>query len=538
MMKKRWLAALLLLALTVALCACMVSCGDDDDDSDDELTYFTDDLSKYVTIREEDYHGLALDIFWDEVTDADVDEWINSRLVAHRAEQPSYEGAGKTDIPITLGDEVYVFYEGYELKEDGTRVPFDGGSNFESGDPTKIVVGQGGFLSGFETALLGQIPADMVKLKTSGALTDGDYVTMTYFVVAPDGSYGIKTDTFLFAASEEAEIDAKYGEGFYDAVVKYEAEYGTKYSEKAHISSASFPLNGGEVQYMDIVFMYAFDRGDKPLVAEAYFPADYSEESLRGQTRYFDIYLDYTKNYVISYETPELNETFLITKEKEDVTVLETYPGATLLEKYRNKVRATLGGDALVQKVIYRDQLVTAVVDALAEKAIVEDYPAWALKEQMDMMEAWLDDCVEDYVQNGYEADREAIAKAEFKYTSGTYTEYFEGLAKTTVTRVMAFYQMGKQEGWLLEGDALTAAVEESKQELFSLSIAQNKEEFSRENYDSDESYQAALDEFYEEMLTFYQENYGDAYFIEYAQDRAIAAHLEDVFDVRVIGRK
>ncbi len=534
-MKKRLLAVLLLLALAVALGACMTSCGEDDEDA---KTYFTEDLSKYVTIKQENYRGMTLQILWDEVTEADVEEWIRARLVAHRAEQPSYDGAGQTDIPITLGDEVYIYYDGYELKEDGTRVPFEGGNNFASGS-TKIVVGQGGFISGFEGALLGRVPQDMVKLKTRGALTDGDYVTMTYFAVYPDGSYGNKSDTFLFSASEEAEIDAVYGEGFYDAVVDYGAEYGIGQSnEKAYISAATFPLNGGEVQYMDIVFAYGADRADQPLVAETYFPADYSEESLRGQTRYFDIYLDYTKNYVIAYDTPELNETFLVTKEKEDVTALEAYEGATLVEKYRNKVRATLQGDALVRQVTYRDRLTEALVSALAKKATIHDYPDWAIKEQTDMMEAWLDECVAYYVQNGYQEDREAIAKMEFGYTSGTYTDYFNELAKTTVAEIMPFYQMAKQEGWLLEGDALEAAVEEAKQELFALSLSQNKEEFAREKYDSDASYQAALDGFYEEMLTFYRENYGEGYFAEYAQDRAIASHIGDVFDIRVIGRK
>ena len=221
-----------------------------------------------------------------------------------------------------------------------------------------------------------------------------------------------------------------------------------------------------------------------------------------------------------------------------DIEKLEGYEGDTLTDKYRSMVRELLEGNVLARREEYEALLLDAVVTAISEKATVHLYPEEAINEQIAMMEQWLDGWVEYYVQMGYTADREAIAKNLLGYTTGTYTEQFKTLAEQTVAGTMALYQMAKQEGLLLSGSALTAAIEAAKQELFALSLSQNEDEFDRDNYDSDESYQAALDDFFEEMVTYYTQTYGDTYFEEYAQDQAIIDRLDEVFTISIVGRK
>lgn len=539
-MKNRWIAVCLLLALMMSLCVGAVSCKDPDPDA--SFDYLGTDLSSYVTLDPADYRGLNIEIKWDEITEADVDEWIDAILVSYRSDKPLNDGAGVTDAPITLGDEVYVYYYGYTVDENGTKTAITGGSNMTSTTPDTITVGAREFVSGFETAFLGKTPAELTKIKTSGAIADGDYITMTYFAVYPDKTYGYHTDTFRFAEEDRASIDATYGEGFYEVIVDNAMEYGVA-NEKAYISSATLPYTSeahgeGQIVYQDIVFKYGTDRADGPLVATTYFPADYENEALRCKTVYFDMYLDYTKNYVVQYDTPTFDESFLLGVAEVDIEKLEGYEGDTLTDKYRSMVRELLEGNALARREEYEALLLDAVVTAISEKATVHLYPEEAINEQIAMMEQWLDGWVEYYVQMGYTADREAIAKNLLGYTTGTYTEQFKTLAEQTVAGTMALYQMAKQEGLLLSGSALTAAIEAAKQELFALSLSQNEDEFDRDNYDSDESYQAALDDFFEEMVTYYTQTYGDTYFEEYAQDQAIIDRLDEVFTISIVGRK
>ncbi len=535
-MKHRIVSFTLLVVLLVSLCVGAASCNKP---SDEPFDYIGTDLTTYITLPPESYRDLAVSVLWDEVTEAQIDEQINAILVSYRAEAPSNNGAGVTDAPITLGDEVYIYFHGYSLDEQGNKVPFDGGSNLTSTSSSKVTVGKGEFVSGFESALLGKIPAEMTCLKTSGRVSDGDYVTVTYFAVNPDKTYGYRTDTFCFAASRKEQIDAAYGTGFYDAMCAAEIEYGTN-NEHAYIASATFPKDGGEVVYQDIVFKYGTTGKPKPIVAQAYFPADYSEPSLQAKTMYFDLYLDAQKAYVIQYDTPELNETFLLADAKVDVQELEQYAGDTLVEKYRSKVRALLEGDSFVRREEYDAALLRAVLPLLAEKATIHTYPSQAVAEQVALLEVELDYWVEQYVQYGYTADRETIAKMVFGYTTGTYIDYFDSLAKEAIAGTLALYQFAKQENLLLQGDALAAAEEAAKDELLALSLtlSQNKEEFDRKNFGSDAEYQAAIAAFREEMVQEYTRAYGETYFEVYAQEQAIVDALSQVLDITVIGQK
>ena len=103
---------------------------------------------KYVTLG--NYMGLEASADMMEITDDDVEDYINSNLLESRAEMVSV-----TDRPVQEGDIANIDFVGYQ---DG--VAFEGGT----GAGYDLTIGSGQFIDGFEEGLIGAEIGEQVSL--------------------------------------------------------------------------------------------------------------------------------------------------------------------------------------------------------------------------------------------------------------------------------------------------------------------------------------------------------------------------------------
>lgn len=101
------------------------------------------DIDEYVTLN--DYKNMKVTAYKPEVTDEDIEQYINSEMLSGYI----------TDRKVENGDVVNIDYVG---KKDG--VAFDGGT--ASG--ADLEIGSGSFIEGFEEGLVGVMPGDTVDL--------------------------------------------------------------------------------------------------------------------------------------------------------------------------------------------------------------------------------------------------------------------------------------------------------------------------------------------------------------------------------------
>lgn len=105
-----------------------------------------DDITKYVTLGE--YKNIELQEEKTEITDADVEEYVNQQLVYQPEEI-------KEDRPVQENDTVNIDYTGYMDGEE-----FEGGKATDS----DLLIGSGQFIEGFESGLIGKKKGEEVTL--------------------------------------------------------------------------------------------------------------------------------------------------------------------------------------------------------------------------------------------------------------------------------------------------------------------------------------------------------------------------------------
>lgn len=102
------------------------------------------DIDEYVTLN--DYKNMKVTAYKPEVTDEDIEQYINSEML----------NGYITDRKVENGDVVNIDYVG---KKDG--VAFDGGTARGS----DLEIGSGSFIEGFEEGLIGVMPGETVDLE-------------------------------------------------------------------------------------------------------------------------------------------------------------------------------------------------------------------------------------------------------------------------------------------------------------------------------------------------------------------------------------
>ena len=305
----------LVVAITVGILISLFSGGGFD--------YMKSDLGEYILLSEADYKDYTLNINFDTVTDADVERKIMNLLYKNRAKEASNKGAEVTDVPVSVGDTVKIYYRGYTVDENGRENEVAGTSNM-TGEYHSLDIGSLSTVIGFEEGLIGAVPAEHLfspskNLIREGGVLPGDVIYLSYTVMYPDGRSAKKTGERIDL--RDPNLNEYYGEGFREYFDLSNIIIGSEILE-----TKTFSYEDGDAVYFDMTVHSAIRCAAEPLMIEAQFPAHYSEKSLRGKKVYFDVYF---KSSVV-YETPEYDETFIketLKVTEEQLEIIEAYLG-------------------------------------------------------------------------------------------------------------------------------------------------------------------------------------------------------------------
>ncbi len=242
------------------------------------VDYMNDNLGKYIYISPDVYKNISGKIEGvDPVTDIDVQGKIFSLLCENKGEA-KYNGIYVKNQTVNVGDVVYIYYRGYTLNDDGSRNYFDGGCNFTGADPSKLEIGSGQFVPGFESNMIGKNPKDystFTKYDTSGNIGEGDRVYIKYQRVDTQGAK-LSGERIVDLSLGRDAVDASWDIGFYEALVG--ESYGREFSFEAY----------GEHDSNYTVTAYRVADGDE-LVQLTYSAYYFDGTVAQGQTSIVDL---------------------------------------------------------------------------------------------------------------------------------------------------------------------------------------------------------------------------------------------------------
>ena len=472
------------------------------------VNYLKGNLSKFISLSEEDYKNFPVESPLREYTEGDLERAITAIIVKNKNKTALYNSNDTRNIPLTLGDVVKIYYRGYTVDENGREVDFEGGSNFSLPEPSQLELGSGSFVPGFEEALLGKMPKETpeFKLVTTGEVLDGDVIYMTYVAAYPDGKSKVVTDERINLA--DPDIDKIYGEGFKNYIIGWTSELGTSAPQKIgeSIKGRAFPYDeNGDVAYADmrISRVTRFENLDNVLTVEVTFPVDYSETSLRGKKAFFDVYMDTAK----IYDTPELTDSFITETLKISAETLAEYEGATLIEKYRSYVKDTevipaikKANNALIEEAMWKHY---------KEKTTVKRLPKNEVNSFYDDIYAELEAFYQENGETYGDLDSTAVVYFGLE-ANADWRAHATSIAEDAVTEKIIFYYVARREGFILKGEALDSEIEREYNEHLEYYMEYHKEKFEGL---TDKEYQEKLIS----LKSYLNSYYGEKYFEECA---------------------
>ncbi len=314
----------------------------------ERLDYKNDPLDSYINIKEEDYKGYEIKLDVLKPTDSDVESHIMNLIYKNinQKEDVLNGGAYLFNQSIKVGDRLLFFYAGYEIDENGKRIEIPSLTNYANGDengyysentePLKLFIGQNynEFPTGFEAALIGLETikkeqgnkSNTFSARFSGKVNEGEVV---YLCISYIDEYGI------FHDSENVRIDladenteAEWGEYFFDFLYEYYI------GRTADISGFEKQETAKGIRfYTDLKINYTTtcETEENIKTIKITYPHDWDDETLRGKTVYFDLFLEKT----VEYQTKEFNDAFVTDVLGMKAEDLENYEGDTLADKYK-----------------------------------------------------------------------------------------------------------------------------------------------------------------------------------------------------------
>ncbi len=453
--------------------------------------YMSEDLSEYIKLPEEIYKGFKTDLKFDEVGDAEVDRLINKLICQNKEKEPENEGASVMREAVEVGSVVEIFYRGYTFDKDGNEIEIENSSNL-FGTPYKLEVGSGVFIPGFENALIGKIPDEYPRQlyqTFNGVVEEGQVVYISYRALYPDGKTGTSYSERIDLKS--GDIDAKYGVGFKEFIIG--KEIGEKLGEKI------FKLAKGDVVYYDMTVEYVTERDPNTLSIEARFPLTYSEEDLRGKTVKFDVYFQSH----VKYETDTYDEDFIKNVLKLTEKDLESYTGATLIEKHRSKLLSEAkAADEKNRSQIYEND----IWEYLHSKVEIIKFPQ---SEVNEFYESEYNRIKQQYNMNpsGYSSVEE-FARVYYRLgPTENLKVHMTAIAQKTVAEKMMFYHILRSERIIPRGDEFDRLYEETIKEQLEYHQTDDREElldYYGEDYFVETTYYRV---FLENMIKWTKEN-------------------------------
>lgn len=495
---------LALLLLVPLLFLTLTSCG--------KFSYTESDLSGYLTLAREDYMGLTLTVAIDPVSDMKVEERILKLRYQYRNSTPERDGASLRNQTVTAGDVLSIYYQGYSVDENGKKTYLDNTCNF-SGGLSDLGIGSGSFISGFEYGLLGKNPKDYSALKIlkTGTIAEDTILYADFVAYYPDGSVKNATNARLDFSTD---LDAEYGEGFRAALLG--KPIGT--AVKAFTATVKSDATPTKIAYSDFKPNFRTTGEENPIVVKTRFPYDYSTESMRLKTVYFNVWID----SAILYTAPEFDDAFVKDKLKMSEEDLAAFEGETLTDRARASIRKTLEEEYEAGKRKLAEEELWKV---LKQKAVVSKLPKSAVE---SVEQEYLDDLQKKYASyiENYGSSiggLEAFANEYYSLDgSTTYKEYIHTQAEDVVKEKLIFYDILRKEKKLPTGDEYQKLYDKAVDDALSYYISQSS--YNKDSFESEEKYNEAVENLKKNLLSYY----GEEYFREQAYYEALMEYLLD----------
>ncbi len=476
------------LVISLSTVFAIIACGDN-------FNYLTSDLSAYLSISADDYKNYQVDLSKiKDVTDEDVEFEIMKALAAKKDSIPLNGGTGYKGVATKNGDVVYINYYGYKLDSEGRKIPITKGMSNMTSSASVLDLGSGNMVPGFEYGIIGKNPADYARLvkRTSGTIGENDIIYITFTAAYPDG-------TTKSAVTERIDlskpVDDLYGEGFKDFIVGQNVGKITfKKADGSTSNSGIFTMGTqGDVAYtsMTVDFVSDGEKNASPLTVDVYFPHDYTSTELQGARCQFDIFID----YVVQYDTPTLTDDFVKDTLKLEEAVSE-FEGDTLSEKYTAYVRDLLESEVEDAKDSLKED---AMWEAFVAKATFKQLPESKVNKQYNEIYTQLKETYEanaDAYESYYGIKSfEAYVRAAtgVSDTKVSIESIIRDNAEITVKELLVFYYIIRNENMVLNESEYSALYEEVLKTYVDAYAEQNS--IVRDNYPSDEAYEAAMRE-------------------------------------------
>ena len=419
--------------------------------SSKSFDYMKKNLSRYVSVPADVYASFDVTVDALDIKDQDIKDKVISILCKNKI-TPEGGALNKKDAKINAGDILNFFYRGYTLGENDEKEYFNGGCNFNQQigtDKTKLEIGSGSFVSGFEYNLIGKNPKDYATLNkiTTGDFDGYDSFALTYTVSYADGTVK-KAQTALIRLSDP-KLDEKWGEGFKAYFESGDFDIGVEFATgKDGDSALTVPTvktaaNGATQDvYTDMKITEAYQITDAPvMVIEAYFPENYQEESLQGKTAYFECYI----KTVEDYDAPELNEEFFTEKLKVSAEEYAALEGDTLEKKLENYLRSELEKEyeSNVQAIVEETFWTRAM-----EKSEVKKFPESDVRAYYDSSLASMESAYSNY--QSYYSSFDAFARAYLSLGStDDWQSALMATAEDAIKQKLVFYYIIREEGYI-----------------------------------------------------------------------------------------
>ncbi|GEM_PF-4414719 len=557
---------------SVALLLCLLTClltvfgcqkknGDDDNNQNTEaFDYLTTDLDAYIDIPASLYQNLHVSVNLDAVTDAEVNDAIGNVLYDHRSEV----GVGKTTGTVGYGDIVSLWYRGYlKDEETGKETDLYGSSNFANAEPTDVSVGAGGYVTGFESALVGATynavnNKGLSKRPTGSQIQDGDtvYVLWSGTKQLEDNSYqGVSNQMVRFVYDEENrdEVESQYGlpAAYQEGTMSFFDLVKTVNVGEYFDGDATFLVNtetAGEtrsVWYYSIMIYAATSNEceeNKLATAKTYFPINYGSETFNGKTVYFDFYIDSFYNSFKDYETPALDETFIFDTLGLSEDDLSAYAGEDAVSRYKNKIKAALEEAQDMQTAIFN-----GLWEIWNDGVSVKGYPAGEVEAFVAEYRNDLDAAIADAAENAgmtvteyttYYYSEEEFAKQYYDGMESTDTveSYMQKKATDAAKEKLILYALAKKTNNVptdAERDEYYNALVDNYLEYY-LSDTSDENEYRRDNFDTEEAFLEAKAELRTKIVDYYGESFlRESAFYQYVME----ALAENVVETSYLGR-
>lgn len=506
-------AAVLLVAFVVGLVAVIVSQRDFD--------YLNDNLKAYIEIDKSDYVGKTITLPIDKVDDKMVQREILYLLYSEREKEAEYDGAGMLNIPITVGDEARIYYRGYTIDEEGNEVEIDRGNNM-TGEIAKLAIGSGSFVPGFEEGLIGINPKEYPKFSkiTSGKIMPDYVLYVSGKAIYSDGSTGEFTSKRVDLSAKN--LDKEWGENFLTYMIGGKTPDGTSYEAKSIGTeikdSVSLTRGEGTVIYTELKVNFATTCEKNPLTVETKFPADYTTESLRGATVYFDVYI---KNVVV-YDTPEYNDKFVTETLKITEEELKDYEGETLADKYREKIKEDLTKE---YEIIRNNLIENAIWRLVTDNTEFKKFPEKEVLKQYGM---YYDELAADYVY--YAGQYSSIGEFAVAYyglgEGADWTKYLIDKSKSVVAEKLCFYYVIRENNIIPSDEDFSRLYDEIVAEELEVYLENYQEEL--DEIEDEAQKEKRIAELRKQMIN----NYTKDYFVQGVHYSYAIEKIKDMFTI------